>query len=298
MPKRHVVALLAVFVILAGAVAVRAATPDQAAHSSRRAAAHAAVSLLGQVVLPTGATRIAGELAGDAHQLAFPMALFLFADEVERHGFWTTGASPNAVIGSIERHLPTGFHRTGWGHSATSASAWYSRPAAEAFGPATLDVDAVALANGATGVRVDAAVRYWAPRPASQRVPDGSRVLYVTMAKPGSRPVLSLTVTRRGQVRRIAAIVDRLPFVASLRGVAISCPAIMPAPIVTLSFRGRVGGRILARVSEPADTATRASPCALTALTIRGHRERGLLEGGVLLRKAGQILGVQLTSRP
>jgi hypothetical protein len=50
-------------------------------------------------------------------------------------------------------------------------------------------------------------------------------------------------------------------------------------------------------VSEPADTPSGAEPCFTTSLTIRGHSEPGLLEGGTLLRQAAAILGVTLTTR-
>ena len=117
------------------------------------------------------------------------------------------------------------------------------------------------------------------------------------MANRGSKPLLSLTVTRRAEVRRIAAMVDRLPFAAALN-VAIPCPAIFPAPIDTFTFRATPAGAVLARVSEPADTPANADVCATAMLTIRGHRERALLEGGALLREAGALLGVKLTARP
>lgn len=304
MPKRYIVALL-ILVILAGAVAVRAATPGQVTQSNRRAAAGAAAALLGQVVLPAGATRIADEPAGDAHQLRLPVEGFYFAAEVNRHQFWVTTASPSEVIASVQAHLPAGASVRGTGSvggssGVTGEFGLYSLPAvsAPALGARSLVVDAVRLTDRRTGVRADAVVPYSAPRVPSQRVPSGPGVvLRVTVAKPGSQPLLSLVVTRRDRVRRIAATVDSLPFVASLRGVAFSCPSEQVVPAVTFTFRRGLSGPVLGEVSEPADTPTLASPCALTALTVRGHREPGLLEGGVLLRKAGQILGVRLTSR-
>jgi hypothetical protein len=70
------------------------------------------------------------------------------------------------------------------------------------------------------------------------------------------------------------------------------------APIDTFTFRSGPSGRILARLSEPADTPTSADICATTPLTILGHREPSLLEGGRLLQEVGQILGVRLTAHP
>ena len=157
---------------------------------------------------------------------------------------------------------------------------------------------AVELAGGGTGVRADADVRYTGPRLPAQRIPRQSRVLEVTMPSYHSSPSLSVTVTNRSEVRRIAAIVDSLPFEAALHDVAFSCPDFMVAPTDTFTFRSSATGPVLARVTEPANEPTVAEPCFITTLTIRGHGEPGLLEGGKLLRQAGAILGVKLTTRP
>ncbi len=85
--------------------------------------------------------------------------------------------------------------------------------------------------------------------------------------------------------------------IANLRGVALSCPAIMVAPLDTFTFRSSPSGPALATVSELADNPTDGDPCFAAPFTIRGHREPGLLEGGRLLRQAGAILGVKLTRR-
>jgi hypothetical protein len=307
MRKRVVVIVPAVVLVLvlAGAVVVSAASPVQVLHANRQAAVAAAEQLLGEVALPAGATEVPSEPAGDAHQLGRAMLLSFFAAQVDRHEFWTTLASPRAVIASVKAHLPAGAKGTGSGYSGMSMFVSYSLPAvgAPALGPRTLAVNAVKLTDGGTGVRADATVRYAAPRLPAQRVSAGARVLEIAMTRapfgPSPPPTLEspLVITKRSDVRRIAAIVDGLPFVASLRGVAISCPAILPAPIVTFTFRAGTTGPALATVSEAANTPTQAGPCFTTALTIRGHREPGLLEGGKLLRQAGAILGVKLTTR-
>lgn len=253
-----------------------------------------------KLVLPAGSSEVASEPAGDAHQLARSFDLPIYRAEVDRHEFWITTASPSAAIASFKAHLPAGAKSSGSASSGTTMFASYSLPTvdAPALGPRTLAINAVELANGSVGVRADAEVRYTAPRLPAQRIPPQARVLDVTMANYHSSPSLSLTVTNRRQVRRIAAIVDGLPFVASLRGVAFSCPAFMLAPTDTFTFRASSGGPVLAQVSEPANWPTIAEPCFIATLQVRGRREPGLLEGGRLLRQAGAILGVKLTTRP
>lgn len=292
--------LLAVLFGVAGAVAVSAATPAQVARADRRAAASAADQLLGELALPRGATEVPTEPVGDAHQLARSIELFFFAAEVDEHTFWTTTASPRATLASIHAHLPAGARSVGSGFSGTLVFASYSLPTVDpaALGPRALAVDAVRLANGSTGVRADAVVRYAAPRLPAQQVPPQARVLQVTVADYESKPLLSLTITNRSRVRRIATIVDHLQFLRVNPAVAISCPILSPAPIDTFTFRQAPSGRVLATVSEPADTPATASPCFTTTLAIRGHREPRLLEGGTLLREAGAILGVRLTTSP
>jgi hypothetical protein len=281
------------------AVVAAAATPAQVLHANQTAAVRAADQMLGDVVLPAGSDGTPGEPAGDEHQLARSMELSIYRAEVDRHQFWTTTASPSAVIASFEADLPAGAKWSSDGSAGTSMFATYSLPTADApaLGPRTLTVDAVQLSDGNTGVRADAEVRYAAPRLPAQRVPAQAHLLEVTMANYHSSPLLSLTVTDRAQVRRIARIVDGLPFVASFRGVAFSCPAMLLAPLDTFTFRASPGGPALARVTEPANQPTTAGPCFITTLSIRGHREPGLLEGGTLLRQAGAILGVKLTTQ-
>jgi len=302
MLKLALALVMAVSLGVAGVAAVVAvaATPAQVLHANQTAAVTAADQMLGGVVMPAGSAEVSSEPSGDEHQLERSFDLPIYRAEVDRHGFWTTTASPSAVIASFEANLPAGAKRLTDGYTGANMFASYTLPTVDAprLGPRTLSVNAVELSDGSTGVRADAEVRYAAPRLAAQRIPARAGVLDVTMANYHSSPLLSLTVTDRGQVRRIASIVDGLPFVASLHGVAFSCPALMLAPTDTFTFRASPGGPALAQVTEPANQPTSAGPCFITTLSIRGHREPGLLDGGKLLRQASAILGVKLTTRP
>jgi len=304
MRKLVAVIVPAVALGVGGAAAVSAASPAQVSRANRQAAVTAADELLGELVLPAGSAEVQAEPAGDAHLLLHPDVFSFFAAAVDRHQFWTTTASPSAVVASIEAHAPAGARQMASGYSGATEFVSYSLPAVggAALGPRSLGVTAVKLTSGSTGVRADATVRYTAPRLPAQRVPARAHVLEVKMTPspfgPAPAPTLKspLVITNRSEVRRIAAIVDGLPFVA-FNGVAISCPVIMPAPVDTFTFRTAPAGRILATVTEAADTPSGAEPCFTAALTIRGRRQPGLLEGGRLLRQAGAILGVGLTIR-
>ena len=297
MRKLTLVLLLAVVFGVADAAAVGAASPAQIGHANQQSAITSADQTLGELVLPAGATEVPAEPVGDAYQLAHPDELFFYAAEVERHEFWTTSASPSVVIASIDAHLPAGVRSSGTGYSGNSVFVSYTLPTvgAPVLGPRSLDVEAVALTGGGTGVRADAAVRYSAPRLPNQRIPPRARLLEITRAGMGESPP-PFIVTNRSQVRRVAGIINSLPF-AALRGVAIPCPLILPAPIVTFAFRAAPDGPVLATVSEQSNTPTTADPCFTAALRIRGHLEPALLNGGRLLHRAGAILGVKLSSR-
>ena len=190
--KTLLVIVIAVLLGIAGAAAViaAAAAPPQVLHANQTAAVSTADHMLAEVVLPAGATEVPSEPAGDEQQLARSTELPLYRAEVDRHAFWTTPASPSAVIASFEANLPAGAKWWGDGSSGSSAFASYSLPAIDtpALGPRTLTVSAVELSDRSTGVRADAEVRYTAPRLAAQRIPPQAHVLDVTIANYDSSP--------------------------------------------------------------------------------------------------------------
>jgi hypothetical protein len=292
-------------VVLAGAAAALAAQ-DAAPTShwvapNRRAAEIEARRLLADVVLPAGARRLTG--APDDHRpaddyfLHTPWVGAIFAAEVHRHAFWKTSASPSVVIASFQSHPPAGAKP---GQSFTDGGAdgaAFELGTRRRFviGPQQLGVTAVRLRGGMTGVRVDAVVRYLSPRPASERVPAAVRLVQVTKARTGEKPSVSRVVTRHRLVLALARVVDSLPFAGRSPG-SLGCPADNGVPTVTFVFRARPHGPQLAQLSELADTPVYPfSPCRLTSLTINGKRLPLLLDGGILLKRAGNLLGVTLT---
>ena len=286
-------------VVLSGVSALLAAngraSPALPIAIDRHAASVAGQQLLGDVVLPAGATPEPQEPAGDARQLASPDIDAFFAAEVDRQAFWTTPVAPGTVLASFTAHLPSGAKLVTSFSSGGSVGAAYALGTDRRFvvGPEQLMLKAVSLNDGLTGVRADAQVRYRSPRPPSQRVPVAARLVLITKAYIGARPLVSLVMTRQSVVRTLARLLDALPFVARITG-AFSCPA-FNGLTDTFTFRATPAGPALATVSESAYTPTFPSPCALTMLTIRGHRLTPLLNGGILLRQAGKLVGVQLT---
>lgn len=289
------VGLVALIGVSALMLADAAASPARVPASDRRAAIAEAEALIAGLTLPADATRVPREPAGDAHQLADAVIGAFFAAEVDRNAFWTTSASPAAVLASFRSHLPAGMKlvTSFWGGG--SAGAAYALGTSRRFvvGPEQLMLRASTLNDGLTGVRADAQVRYLSPRPASERVPLSARLVQITKAKPGAKPLVSLTVTRRALVRRLGDLIDALPFAGNAPG-AFACPDLGELTD-TFIFRAGPSAPALARVSLSASTPTFPFPCAPTTLTIRGHPLSPLLNGGILLRRAGQLIGVRLT---
>jgi hypothetical protein len=294
--RSAIAGVVAVIVALAVSAAVGSASPAQKAQTDRTRAILVADQMLDHVVLPTGASEIPAAPRSTGDLLARPNVAFWVASQVDRHRFWTTGSSPAAAMASITSHLPKAA-RFLFGSGGSELMAAYSFPQVDprSLGARQLVLEALGQASGPTVVRADAEVRYLAPRPYDQRVPTAARVLDITVGSNLERPLLSLTVTKRAVVRRIARIVDSLPFVGNETGVAFSCPAFtVTAPVDRFVFRP-AAGPALATVTELASTPTEDYPCFETSLTIRGHREPPLLGGGLLLKQAGSLLHVRLS---
>lgn len=278
-----------------------AAGPGARGRTARAAAVHDAARLLSRLVLPPGADTSAREPAHDGGVLANPGSRPATPNLIDRRGFWTVPGQPQIALGFIEAHRPAGSKlvETGSGGGGGKPTSWLAAfswpPVAGVLGTRWLVVEVVGLPGGATGLRADAQVVWVSSRPASEQIPRGARVLDVSVARPGAKPLLSITVTSRGKVRAVVAMVDELPMV---QPGAISCPAeLTGVPVVTFTFRARRGGSALARASELADVTQPATACDAMTFTIRGHAEPSLLAGRAFLRSAQAVLGVTLARR-
>ncbi len=289
--------LVAAICIAAGAAQARAAAPEQITQANRAAALTAADRMLAGVVLPAGATQLAQAPSGSKLQ-SQTFSQILLAAQVDQDAFARTAAAPATVVDAVKAHLPPGAKLAVSASGGGESLATFTLPTVDParLGIRQLGIEAVSLTSGWTGVRVDAEVQYLAPRPYDQRVPAQARRLEITIKDNSPKPLLSLTVTKSGLVRAVASMVNSLPFTGNFQGTVFSCP-MSPArePTDTFVFRAARGGPVLAKVTELANMPTTVVPCVATSLTIRGHRAPELAEGGVLLRKAGSLLGVKLT---
>ncbi|MGA7704548.1 MAG: hypothetical protein WB998_06590, partial [Solirubrobacteraceae bacterium] len=217
---------------------------------------------------------------------------------VDRHAFWIVPADAHETLAFLEAHAPPGsqLQSSGSGGRGGVTTSWSLGfvwpPVPSVLYARSVSVVLVALGTGSTAIRVDAADMWDIPKPASERIPSGARVLDVSVARPHAHPSLSLAVTDRVKVKRIARAIDRLP---TAQPIAIACPNIPVDPrTVTFTFRAATGGPALAQAREPASASGPVSPCEPMDLTIAGRVFTPLLGGAVVVEHAQALLGVTL----
>jgi hypothetical protein len=272
------------------------------ARANRRAAHADAASLLTKLNLPAGATSVPSEPASDNSYLhPLPLLEAAFASATA-HAWWTVPGDPQSVIDAIAADPPAEARQDGTGsggNSRTGASeldADYRWPGrAGVLGARLLRVTVTSIGGGLTGVLAQSQSVWIVPRPASERIPAATRIVQISSAVPGTADGGRPTITRRGQVGRIVALVNRLPIV---QPGATGCPGLMlPAKTITMTFRARVGGVALAVLRyvdyRPWKTAY-SSECEPVQLSIGGRR-RPALDGGALIKQIERIIGLSIT---
>ncbi len=270
---------------------------------ARRVAQH----ILGEVQLPGRAMISPPRLAGRGQFLERPITMIFVADQVDTHRFWTTNAPPTEVLSTIRAHLPSRVRSSGAGYGGDARFVTFVYPPDPSTPILTRQLAVSAVQSGGrTIVRVDAEVRFAAPRLPSQEVPAPAHVVDVARSgarHPGSSPPPKIrteaarTVTRRALVLRIITLVNSLPLAGNEYGVFFSCPIeLVGDPTDTLTFRASPGSRPLAVLTMAADTPATIDPCAGETLKL-GPRTLGLAEGGRILHAIGAILHIKLASQ-
>jgi hypothetical protein len=319
--KRVVLAALAVVAVLgvnalarsarSGSTAYRsvpaahrtAVSPAESVSSAHRAAAIAnARQILGAVVLPTGSTTVGHAPACTGKPFSQkPFAQLFYQAQVDIHQFWVTSASESSVFSSIGSHLPAGSKSGGSAISSNDAESSYELPTVDprVLGTRQLVVHLVPLSNGNTDVRLDAEVQYLAPWKLGQRIPAAAQFLQITQGRwDSSAPRVVRTITSHATVRRIATLIEALPFEGNDRGVSIACPN-EPGfdPYDTFTFRAAADGPVLAKLVVAATASMYPDLCNDPLLTIRGHDDPPIAGGRQLLTEVDRLLGVRLTAR-
>jgi hypothetical protein len=251
------------------------------------------------VRLPVGASRSPAEPRGDGGTLKPLTALVATTARADARAWWRVSDSPNAVLSYVEAHPPAGAKQTGTGTacSATcSKSVTYDWPAiAGVMGFRELIVTVAPLSGGETGVLASAESDWIVPRPATEKIPKGVRLIAITASKIGGPVMGSFAVTDARQIRRIVSLFDGMPIA---QPGAIACPALIVAATtrrITFMFRARAEGPSLARASYIAYAPYMESSGACNAISfkIRGRRQDPLI-GGEFLKQVETIVGANV----
>jgi hypothetical protein len=280
-------------------VSAATAVPNQA-----RAAADVR-ALLDLARLPAGSVRLAGAPAGTSvidNDLPSQATVNL----VDAHSWWRVPGTLDAILAYLKAHPPRGESSSGTGSGSSRVSGPGSRTVS--YGEVTFDfpappgvldsrtltVKATSIGADVTAVRVDAEDAWEIPRPSSERIPAGVHEIDVVRAIVGRPPTVSAHVVDASEVAAIVKLLDALPVVQP--GV-IGCPMIPAgAATVTLTFRAKSGGVLLARAAQLALAWEIPTACDPVTLTIGGRAQHPLLAGSAFLTAIGKLLNLPLAA--
>jgi len=257
--------------------------PGSAA-ANERAADAAARRLLSTLMLPAGATVSASDPSpGRLSVPGFSQASIALVD---LHRFWRVSEGPSAVSAWVLSHPPAGGSFLGSGGDGGSGyrvetPAYSFAPVGSALLSRTLAVSVTAARGGGSAVRVDAEVEWLIPRPRSERVPAGVRLVALTDTRvdvhTGKSTTARIVVTDAARVRRIVGLVDALPL-DELGDV----PCTASFGTVDLKFYARQSGRVLGE-------ATTTGFCDAVAFDVRGRAEPMLIGAAGLIKKLDSL---------
>jgi hypothetical protein len=253
---------------------------------SQRTGEAEATRLLGLLELPPGSSFSATQPVGTSPHLSQPAVVLLSPAFVDTPSWWLAPGVPDSALAWLKEHPPAGSRLSmeasdiERGEVKSQSVSFGLPPVPGVFESRSLLVTAVSEPGGTTGLRADAQVVWTVPRPGAERVPLRARVLEVRYSGGGARPG-GFVVSDPRQVRRIVALVNRLPIVQPSGPTYGSCPLETASPrTATLTFRRARAGRALAVASQtqpPGD-------CAAMDLTINGKRQTPLVGGAAVLR--------------
>jgi hypothetical protein len=261
-------------------------SPSAAAVSPKSRAVADAAAILASFAVPPGARRLSGAPEGVLKQ---PPILPSTPDLVDDSSWWQVPEAPRAVLGWERAHLPRQFSAAGngalYGPGTAAWSGSFSLPAVSGvLNSRQLLVEATAVGDGQTALRVDAQVIWLPAKPASERIPSAARVVTIT-AIPGldatGRALAPVTITDATVVRRIASLIDGLPVFPP---GTYSCP-MDTGKGLRLTFRATARGPALAVVTTYMDG------CGGVDVTVGGAAQPGLSDGPSLAQQVLTIVG-------
>jgi hypothetical protein len=281
-----------------GAAGPPAAPPSEVPGPPSEADAQAdAAALLAELQLPPGSTPSSSEPSGDGGYLARPGAgAPATPNLVEDHAWWIVPGTPSELRAYIQAHLESAAALS-WGSLTTDGvtnvefTTISQLELSDTARPGQLIVSLVQLPGEATGLRADAQVVWVTPRPASETIPPGARLLRITVTsgiranRPRQRPV---QVVSRKRIDAIVSLLNALP--ADQPGLIV-CPE-DPGIVMRLALYKRRGATPLALATvDPYG-------CGGVQLSIGGKAEPGLEGGRTLVGRIDSVIAIKLNLSP
>jgi hypothetical protein len=243
------------------AVVAASVTPKQ------RAAADAQ-AILKSFAAPPGAARLAKQPPLPGGWARYPTMGLNSTTQADAVGYWRVRGEPKALLAWEKAHISRRYSRQDVIVGPPSWSTLYGLPAIPGVLPQReMNVQVYDAGGGITVIRAAAMVAWQPPRPATEVIPASVRAVTIAASGPWRGNPRPVTITAAPVVRKLAALVNRLP--VAVKGKNIPCP--MGAGF-TLTFRG-AGGKPVAVASGPAE-------CGVVHLTLSGQAEPDLQPPG------------------
>jgi hypothetical protein len=207
--------------------------------------------------------------------------------------WWTVPGEPEAATGWMIAHPPAGVAGMESGTAVAFGSEEEAK-IAEFTWPEVPDIlthrmlytASVPGPPGSSILRADALVSWFLPRPPEEQIPDSVRILEVADEHIPTTTT-RLLIARPRTVRRIAALIDRLP--ASVAG-KVNCLRNRPNHYLRLTFRARPDGPALAKASQ---TLPALGDCQPLTLRLDGKPQMPLSKGQAVYRALAPMLTAQ-----
>jgi hypothetical protein len=282
----------------------RAPRPSSAAGPESESGAQAdAASLLAVLSLGPGSSESSSEPSGDDSLLARPGEDWAATPNgVDEHAWWLVALAPAEALAYLCGHLPPGTATASYGGGLKGPGMPENEVDAFAVSgiPGTLVIQLVRLPNGSTALRADGQVVWITPRPTSEKIPSGARMLRITVHDRHDRPSESESEP--------LALLERLPWMVTSVGrieaiVALLNKLDVIQPGLRLCPFGRGGDVELTFYASPdsaplaaADIATEG--CGGVSLMLGGVPQPGLEGGSGVVSQIGEVLGVNPAAGP
>lgn len=239
------------------------------------------------IALPPGAIPVSERPDGVTAELNGPPLEPASPNLVDRGRWWVLSGTAAEVLAWFRANPPSGATQRlsgGGGGQGRGEFSFigYEWPATLALSWRTALVAAATRPEGGTALRIDTQAIWVEPHPASEKIPAAARVLEVEWDRPNGHDSTAGTTNSRF-IRSVAAELDELPIV---QPGLIHCPFIpVDPPTVTLRFRARHGGPLLAKAEQPLPP----GGCTDMSVTIRGEREPALEKAGPVIARLRKL---------